>query len=231
MDFLVLINKRIVGLEVTEQREDRIVMTDLLKPEDVDIDKILTQMFSFITVMTKDIISHIEEGKSPGDKILDRDSITVRNHNLAFRACNMALKDSLYLSKLKKTTSEILVFSRIIRSLDMVGTILVGISYLINEKETDGMEKYHYRVLEKDDESTKILLGYMKKWLEYFQETKKALREKDIEKATNLYIKRFDYKIKVTKKTKQPEYLSHITDFCNQLNMMTAFILRDFIMY
>lgn len=231
IDFLEIIHKRIVGLEVTEQKEDQIVLKDLLKPEDVNLDKTLFQMFSFITVMTKDIISHIETGKSPRDKILDRDSITVRNHNLAFRACNMALKDSVYLGKLKKKTNEILIISRVIRSLDIIGTVLTGISYLINDKMTEGMEKYHYKVLEKDKETTKILLDYMRKWLEYFESTKKALKDKDIEEATDLYIRRFDYKIKSNKKTKNPEYLSHITDFCNQLNMMTAFILRDFIMY
>ncbi|OGI15932.1 hypothetical protein A3K63_01080 [Candidatus Micrarchaeota archaeon RBG_16_49_10] len=231
MDFLDIIHKRIVGLEVTEQQEDRIVLTDLLKPEDVSLDKIVNQMFSFITVMVKDIISDIEQGIKPGDKILDRDSITVRNHNLAYRCCNMALKDSVYLGRLRKKTNEILVLSRIVRSLDMIGTILIGISYLINDEMTAGMRKHHYKILEKDEETTKILLDYLKKWLLYFQDTKMVLRERNIEKATNLYIKRFDYKIKVAKGTRKPEYLSHITDFCNQLNMMTALILRDFIMY
>lgn len=232
MDFLDIIHRRIVGLEVTEQKKDQIILTDLLKPEDVDLDKILNQMFSFITVMTNEIIAHIDDNKSPRDKILQRDSIIDRNHNLAYRSCNMALKDSLYLQKLRKTTNEILVVSRIIRNLDMIGTILVGISYLLNTEVTEGMKKYYYRVFDKDKKMNKILQKYLKNWLGYFKSIKRALREKDVEMAIDLYVKRFEFGVEIKKQDAKPnEHLTQIINFIEQLDRMSALILRDFMMY
>jgi len=232
MDFIGIIQKRIVGLEVTDQKKNQIIITDLLRPENVDLDKIVNQMFSFITAMANDIITHISEGKSPGDKILDRDSITTRNHNLAYRCCTMALKDSIYLGKIKKTTNEILVLSRIIRYLDMIGTILVGISYLINIEMTEGMKKYHYKVFERDEKLNRLLGKYLKKWLRYFKSTKKALKEKDIKKATDLYIRRFEFGFNPENQKITPgEHLTNITNLTEELNRMSSFILRDFIMY
>jgi len=232
MDFIDIIHKRVVGLEVTEQKKDQIILTDLLRPEDVDLDKIISQMFSFISVVTTDIISHIEQNKQPGDKILDRDSVTTRNHNLAYRCCNMALKDSMYLSKLKKTTSEILIISRIIRYLDMLGTILVGGSYLINIEMTEGMKKYHYKIFEEDEKLNKTLEKYLKKWLQYLKSIKTALKEKDIEKATDLYLRRFEFRLEMKDRNgKSGEHLANIIDFSEQLNRMSSLILRDFMMY
>lgn len=232
MDFIQVVHRRIVGLEVTEQKKDEIILTDLLKPEDVDLDKVVNQMFSFVIAMTNDIISHIEQGKSPKDKILDRDSVTTRNHNLAYRCCNMALKDSIYLGKLRKTVKEILILSRIIRYLDMIGTILVGISYLINTEMTEGMKKYHYKVFERDEKLNKNLGRFLKKWLKYFKATKKVLKKKDIEKATDLYLQRFDYVFRVnTKEIKSTEHLTSVVDLTDQLNRMSSLIVRDFMMY
>ena len=230
MDFIQVIHRRIVGLEVTEQKKDQIILTDLLKPEDVDLDKIVNQMFSFIIAMTNDIIIHIKEEKPLGDKILDRDSVTTRNHNLAYRCCIMALKDSIYLGKLKKTTKEILIISRIIRYLDMICTILVGISYLINTEMTEGMKKYHYKLLEKDKKLDKALGKYLKNWLTYFKTIKNLLKKKNVEKAAELYTGRFDYRFEPDKDFKSGEYLTNIINFTEQLNRMSSLILRDFIM-
>ncbi|MBD3155230.1 MAG: hypothetical protein GF368_01065 [Candidatus Aenigmarchaeota archaeon] len=232
MDFIQVIHRRIVGLEVTEQKKDEIILTDLLKPEDVDLDKVVNQMFSFVIAMTNDIISHINQGKSPKDKILDRDSVTTRNHNLAYRCCNMALRDSIYLGKLKKTTKEILIISRIIRYLDMIGTILVGISYLINMEMTEGMKKYHYKAFERDEKLNKKLGGFLKKWLSYFKKTKKVLKKNDIKEATELYLKRFNYIFSTNiQGVKSPEHLTNMVDLTDQLNSMSSLILRDFMMY
>ncbi|MEM5793186.1 MAG: hypothetical protein QXY45_02400 [Candidatus Aenigmatarchaeota archaeon] len=229
MDFIQIIHRRIVGLEVTEQKKDLIVLMDLLKPEDVDLDKIINQMFSFIIAMANDIISHIEEGKSPGDKILDRDSVTTRNHNLAYRCCNMALKDSIYLGKLKKTVWEIIVLSRIIRYLDMIGTILVGISYMINTELTEGMKKYHYKVYEKNEKIYKALEKYLKKWLVYFKASKRVIREKDVKRATELYLRRFEFRLE-TIKSIEGEHIINIINLAEQLNRMSDLIVRDFLM-
>ncbi len=231
MDFLVMMHKRVVGLEVTEQNKDQIVITDLLKPEDVDLDKIVNQMFSFIMIMTKDIISHIEEDTSPGDKTLNRDSIIVRNHNLAYRCCNMALKDSLYLGKLRKTTNQILVLSRVIRNLDMIGTILVGISYLLNTEMTRGMKKFHYKVFGKNAKLNKMLENYLKRWYNYFKSIKIAVRERNIERAIDLYLKRFELKMDIDEGIEPSEHLTNIVDLADELNRISALILRDFIMY
>jgi phosphate uptake regulator len=232
MDFIQVIHRRIVGLEVTEQKKDEIILTDLLKPEDVDLDKVVNQMFSFTIAMTNDIIAHIEQGKSPRDKILDRDSVTTRNHNLAYRCCTMALKDSIYLGKLKKTTKEILILSRVIRYLDMIGTILVGISYLINTEMTEGMKKYHYKAFEKDEKLNKKLGKYLNKWLKYFRSTKKVLKKKNAKKATELYLQRFDFRFSPDiKGVKSTEHLTNVVDLTEQLNRMSSLILRDFMMY
>ena len=232
MGFIHVIHRRIVGLEVTEQERERIILTDLLKPEDVDLDKITNQMFSFIIAMANDIISYINDSQSPGDKILDRDSVTTRNHNLAYRCCTMSLKDSMYLGKLKKTTDEILIISRIIRYLDMIGTTLVGISYLINEKMTEGMKKYHYKVFERNEEINKNLDKFLKKWLVYFKSIKDALKKKNTEKATKLYLNRFDLVFDIKSNTLKPsEHLTNISNFLEQLSKISSFILRDFIMY
>jgi len=230
MDFLEIIHKRIVGLEVIEQKKDQIIIADLLRPEDVDLDKIINQMFSFITAMASDIIIHINEGKSPRDKIIDRDSVTTRNYNLAYKCCTMALRDSMYLSKLKKTTNEIMILSRIIRYLDMIGTTLVGISYLINTKMTKGMKKYHYTVFEKDKNLNKSIEKYLRNWLKYFRSIKIVLQEKNFEKTINLYMKRFEIILK-TKNSKSIEHLTHATNLTEQLNKMSSLILRDFMMY
>jgi len=229
MDFIQVIHRRIVGLEVTEQTENEIVLTDLLKPEDVDLDKIVNQMFSFNIAMTKDILTHIQDGKSPGDKILDRDSVTTRNHNLAYRCCFSALKDSIYLSKLGKITKDILIYSRIIRYLDMIGTTLVGISYLINTEMTEGMRKYHYRVFDKDGKLNEALTDYLEEWLDYFRSVKKVLKNGNLDQATELYIQRFDLRFD-SDGLEKGEHLTNVVNFTDQLNRMSSLIVRDFMM-
>lgn len=232
MNFIELVQKRIVGLEVSEQKKNQIILSDLLKSEDVDLDKILHQMFSFVMVMGNDILSHIEEGRQPWDKILDRDSVTARNHNLAYRCCSMALKDSVYLGKLKKTTDQILVISRIVRYLDMIGTILVGMSYLINTEMTEGMRKFYYKAYPKDEKLNKILAQYLKKWLSYMKSIKTTIKDQNIEKAIELYVRRFEFRITFNRKDlKDGEHLASIIDSCEQLNRMSSLILRDFLVY
>ena len=94
LDILEMVTKRIVGLEVSEQKTNQIILSELIKIEEVDLDKIINQMLSFIIIMGKDILSYAKKGVDPGDRILDKNSLITRNHNLAYRACNIALKDS-----------------------------------------------------------------------------------------------------------------------------------------
>lgn len=226
LDFLDMVHKRIVGLEVSEQKPNQIIFTDLLRIEDVNIDKIINQMFSFIGMMGKDILEWIKKDEEPGDRILDKNSLIVRNHNLAFKACNLALKDSLYLGKLNKTTNEILVISRILRHLDNIGINLIVFSYLLNKQQTPGMKKFNYKVYE--NKKRKLMYKLLKVWLKLFYETKKAVIKRDREKITDLYVRRFENTYNNFKK--YDEFTIALKNIFEQMIRNTHLILRDEIM-
>ncbi len=226
LDFLDMVHKRLVGLEVTEQKNNQIIFTDLLKIEDVNIDKIINQMFSFIEIMGKDLLFCIKNNIDPGDRILDKNSLIVRNHNLAYKACNLALKDSVYLSKIGKTTNDILVISRITRYIDNIGINLIALSYLINKEMTPGMKKFHYKIIKQKNK--KIMYKHIKKWLILFHKSKKAINSKNFEKISDLYIRRFETVFEYNKEI--DEFTVALANIFEQLTRNTYLILRDFIM-
>ncbi|MEO0281457.1 MAG: hypothetical protein ABIN05_03810 [candidate division WOR-3 bacterium] len=225
-DFIEMMHKRIVGLEIVEQKKNQIILKDLIKIDDIDIDNVIRQMMSFISFMGKDILNSIKSNVEIGDKIMDKNSLIVRNHNLAFKICNAALKDSLYLNKLKKTPSEILIISRIARHLDNIGINLIALSYLLNDKQTAGMKKFHYQTIQKTKNSRKIAYKYTKKWLEYFLTAKKAINSKDFDKISDLYINRFSMKFEDEKKD---QFSIEISNIFSDLVKNTYLILREFI--
>jgi len=225
LDILEMVTKRIVGLEVSEQKTNQIVLSELIRIEEVDLDKIINQMLSFIIIMGKDILSYAKKGVDPGDRILDKNSLITRNHNLAYRACNIALKDSVYLSKIKKTTNEILIISRILRHIDNIGINLIACSYLLNKEMTHGMKKFHYKTFEHTNR--KFVYKNLKKWLLLFIQIKKLVRDKNYEKAAELYMKRFDLSFETGEFN---EFTSAAVMILDQLYRNSYLVLRELFM-
>jgi hypothetical protein len=225
LDILEMVSKRIVGLEVSEQKTNQMVLSELIRIEEVDLDKIINQMLSFIIIMGKDILSYAKKGVDPGDRILDKNSLITRNHNLAFRVCNIALKNSAYLSKVGKTTNDILIISRVLRHIDNIGINLIACSYLLNKEMTPGMKKFHYKTFEQTNR--KFIYKSLKKWLLLFVKIKKIVKSRDYKKAAELYIKRFELSFEADEFN---EFTSAAVMVFDQLSRNSYLILREFLM-
>ncbi len=227
-----IIHKKFTGLEVTDQTEDSITLTDMLRMEDVSLDKMMSQQFSLLEIMGSDIISYIEDGKELGDSILEKDAVLDRVNNLAYRSCNLALRDSRYLRDMKKDINQVLAIARILRNLEFLGNLLIGVSYLTNTKMSRGMEKYHYPLFEKSKIMDKIILDYLKKWLSYFKNIRKAVVKMDPDTAAELYIQRFAEKLDAEKyKVPYNKHFNFILTFAEQINRNTSSIVRDMILF
>lgn len=223
-----LVNRRLMGLEITEQGEDELLFSDMLRIEEASMDKLLSSMLSFIESMTEDIIGHIEDGREPGDKLLERDIVVDRTGYLIYRCCNLALRDSRYMKSTGKETSQILAISRVIKSLELIGNVLIGLSYGLNTELTPGMKKYHYPVFERNNKLNKLTAEELRKWLSFFGEMRKALVKMDSGYARELYVNRFGSKLNVSDRGFEPsKQLNYVTSQANHLNRNTSDILRD----
>jgi phosphate uptake regulator len=221
------VRKKLMGLEVTDQKGDEILFSDILRIEDIDISKHLSSMFSFLEIMADDIIVHIKKKREPGDILLERDSAVDREHNIIYRCCNLAMKDSHYLRSTGKTTNQLVAIARIIKNLEFLGNILIAMSYMINTSATEGMNRYFFKVHKRDDAYNKIILGYMEKWLSYFKQARRAVIKSDPNLAAELYIKRFDYKLKIDYGLINDGHISTISSIGEHLNRETSAIMRE----
>ncbi len=181
------VQKRLIGLEVIEQSEKRIVFKDFIHIEDIDLDKFTGSIFNHLIGMATELTDDIRNEKDIGDKIKDMDTAVDRTTNLVFRCLNLALKDSQYMKKTKKDTHELMILSRIIKNLEKIGNMLVGISYYMNETPTKNMKEYGYIQFKKDKKVDNYTIRFLNDWITYIKPIRDALFKKKTERAIEIY--------------------------------------------
>ncbi|MCK5373254.1 MAG: phosphate uptake regulator PhoU [Candidatus Aenigmarchaeota archaeon] len=184
------VQKNLTGLEVIEQSGKRIVFKDFIHLEDVDIEKFTSSIFNHLIGMATEIINDISEDIETGDKIRDMDCAVDRTTNLIFRCLNLALRDSSYMKKIGKSTHELMITSRIIKNLEKIGNMLVGISYYMNEKQTPRMKEYGYILFKRDRKINSYTIEFLKNWIEYIKPIRDALFNKKTDVAISVFINR-----------------------------------------
>jgi len=184
------VQKNLTGLEVIEQSGKKIVFKDFIHLEDVDIEKFTSSIFNHLIGMATEIINDISEDIETGDKIRDMDCAVDRTSNLIFRCLNLALRDSSYMKKIGKSTHELMITSRIIKNLEKIGNMLVGISYYINEKQTPRMKEYGYILFEKDWRICNETAAFLNDWIAYIKPIRDALFNKKTDIAISIYTDR-----------------------------------------
>ncbi|NOQ56260.1 MAG: hypothetical protein GQ477_05660 [Nanohaloarchaea archaeon] len=184
------VQKRLIGLEVMEQSEKRIIFKDFIHIEDIDLDKFTSNIFNHLIGMATELADDIKNKKEIGDKIKDMDAAVDRTTNLVFRCLNLALKDSQYMKKTKKDTHELMILSRIIKNLEKIGNMLVGISYYMNETPTKNMKEYGYMLFKRDNQIDTYTIQFLNDWIGYIKPIRDALFKKKTERAIEIYTDR-----------------------------------------
>lgn len=189
-DVIGNVQKKFLGLEIAEQSEKRIVFRDFIHLSDFDIDGLLSKIFSGLTFMAEETKKHVSKNEDTGDKIHDMDAIIDRTTNLAFRCCNMALRDSAYMRSTKKNAKEILVISRMLKNLEKIGNLIVGVAYQMNENATGRMKEYGYHVFKRNKNVNEVVIRFLSDWQAYFTKIRGAYFKKDIDGAIEIYSER-----------------------------------------
>ncbi len=184
------VQKKLTGLEVIEQSGDRIVFKDFIHLEDIDLNRFTGSIFNHLIGMATEIIEDIADGIDAEDKIRDMDCAVDRTTSLVFRCLNLALDDSSYMKKIGKNTHELMITSRIIKNLEKIGNILVGISYYMNEKQTPKMKEYGYILFKNDRTISSYTAKFLKSWIDYIKPIRDALFNKKTDLAISIYTKR-----------------------------------------
>ncbi|MCK5373404.1 MAG: phosphate uptake regulator PhoU [Candidatus Aenigmarchaeota archaeon] len=179
--------KNLTGLEVIEQSGKRIVFKDFIHLEDVDIEKFTSSIFNHLISMATEITEDVSKDIETGDKVRDMDCAVDRTTNLIFRCLNLALRDSSYMKKIGKSTHELMITSRIIKNLEKIGNMLVGISYYMNEKQTPRMKEYGYVLFKRDRKINSYTIEFLKNWIEYIKPIRDALFNRKTDVAISIY--------------------------------------------
>ncbi len=184
------VQRNLTGLEVIEQSGNRIVFKDFIHLEDIDMDRFTSSIFNHLIGMATEITEDISKDIETGDKIRDMDCAVDRTANLVFRCLNLALRDSSYMKKIGKSTHELMITSRIIKNLEKIGNMLVGISYYMNEKQTPRMKEYGYILFKRDRKINSYTIEFLKNWIEYIKPIRDALFNKKTDVAISVFINR-----------------------------------------
>ncbi len=184
------IQKNLTGLEVIEQSEKRIILKDFIHLEDADTEKFTSNIFNYLIGMATEITDNIERGTEIGDKVRDMDTAIDRTANLIFRCISLALIDSAYMKQTGKTPHELIITSRIIKNLEKIGNILVGISYYTNKKQTPRMKEYGYPLFRKDMRLERYTTEFLNDWTAYIKDIRDALFNRKTDKAISIYTAR-----------------------------------------
>ncbi len=184
------VQRNLTGLEVIEQSGNRIVFKDFIHLEDIDMDRFTSSIFNHLIGMATEITEDISKDIETGDKIRDMDCAVDRTANLVFRCLNLALRDSSYMKKIGKSTHELMITSRIIKNLEKIGNMLVGISYYMNEKQTPRMKEYGYILFRKDRRICNETAAFLNAWIRYIKPIRDALFNKKTDAAISIYTDR-----------------------------------------
>jgi hypothetical protein len=222
------VQRSLMGLEITEQTNNSLTFQDILNKESLDINKNLNYIFTVLTNMALEIIEYIERGEEPDDKIFSIGTTVLRKCNLIHRYCNVALIDSEFLSKNKKTLQEIIIIARVVKNLQMLAKLLLGTSFILNIKKTPMMKKYHYSLYKKDTRVEKIISDYMKQWVIYFKKIQIMTMKNDSEGAADFYNTRFEQRLKIEKEFDSPS-LHFFKTSAEMIRRNSADIVRDII--
>ncbi|MBW6451366.1 MAG: hypothetical protein K0B02_01400 [DPANN group archaeon] len=182
------VQKKLIGLEVIEQTERKIILKDFMNLEDVDIDTFMNRAFNNIIGMGIELITKIKSGEVLGDKLKDMDSISNRGRKLINRYVTIALYDSNYMKKLNKDTSELIIIAKVTENIRQIGYELVDISFNLNEVETRHMKEFNIAGTKRDKNIDSYIIQFLTAWLVYIKEVRSVFFKKEISKATDMYI-------------------------------------------
>lgn len=189
-DIIREVQKRFLGLEIAEQSERKIVLKDFVHISDFDIDTLLGRIFSNIVFMAEEIKRYVTKDEDSDDKIYEMNLLVDRTLNLAFRCCNMALRDSAYMRNLDKTTKEIIIVSRMLKNLEKIGRLFTGVAYQMNENATGRMKEYGYHIFKRQKSINAVVVKFLTDWQAYIVDIRSAYFKKDIDSAIRIYSER-----------------------------------------
>jgi len=119
---------RLLGVEIIEEYENKIVLQDLTSFEELSIGKVMRRLFLLTSSMLKTIITSMIENKSPLEEAMNQEDVVDRLYFLAIKQLKGGLRNPLVLKQIGIREQEIIDFYAVTRSIERISDHLVIIA-------------------------------------------------------------------------------------------------------
>jgi phosphate uptake regulator len=122
MDEIKIIKNKLSSIEITSLSNEKIILTDLTNPQELEIEKIISKLIDMILVM----FENIEDENSNLNIIFEIDQSVNKLQYLGFKAINYSIDN-----KLEKDIKNLMEYRKIIVALEAIGDIIKRISRIL----------------------------------------------------------------------------------------------------
>ncbi|MFX1518307.1 MAG: PhoU domain-containing protein [Promethearchaeota archaeon] len=201
---------RLLGVEIIEEYENKIVLQDLTSFEELSIGKVMRRLFLLTSSMHKTIVTSMIENKSPLEEIMNQEDVVDRLYFLAIKQLKGALRNPMVLRQIGIREQEIIDFYAVTRSIERISDHIVLIArnwdtILDNELECP----------------TEGLYNLGQETLNIYSTTFKSLFSRDLEEANAQILKKKEIR-KTIKEEIDPLISSSTTALAVQLAAISA---------
>ena len=119
---------RLLGVEIIEEYENKIVLQDLTSFEELSIGKVIRRLFLLTSSMHKTIITSMIENKSPLEEVMNQEEVVDRLYFLAIKQLKGASRNPMVLRQIGIREQEIIDFYAIARSIERISDHIVLIA-------------------------------------------------------------------------------------------------------
>lgn len=119
---------RLLGVEIIEEYENKIVLQDLTSFEELSIKTVLRRLFLLTSSMHKTIITSMIESKSPLEEIMNQEDVVDRLYFVAIKQLKGGLRNPMVLRQIGIREQEIIDFYAVTRSIERISDHLVMIA-------------------------------------------------------------------------------------------------------
>ncbi|WP_287585587.1 phosphate uptake regulator PhoU [Candidatus Borrarchaeum sp.] len=119
---------RLLGVEIIEEYENKIVLQDLTSFEELSIGKVIRRLFLLTSSMHKTIMTSMIDNKSPLEEVTNQEEVVDRLYFLAIKQLKGGLRNPMVLKQIGIREQEIIDFYAVTRSIERISDHLVMIA-------------------------------------------------------------------------------------------------------
>ncbi len=205
---------RLLGVEIIEEYENKIVLQDLTSFEELSIGKVMRRLFRLTSSMHKTIMTSMIENKSPLEEVTNQEDVVDRLYFLAIKQFKGGLRNPMVLKQIGIREQEIIDFYAVTRSIERISDHLVMIA-----------RNWDTILQEELECPTEQLFELGQETLEIYSTAFKSLFSRDLKEANGQILKKEEIRHMINEKI-EPIISSSTTKLAVNLAAISASLER-----